>query len=248
MTDDLTERQRRTIDGADDSPEDATDDHLDTLLELTRHPDSDVRAEAARAFSTVAATQPDLVTPRLGDAIGLLNSHDLDVRTFGQDVLGYLGSKRPDALEGTTAVHHLAQGLTDQNEFVRMNAAETVGTVGEVEPELFVDPSIVDALVGKVESNDRGATRGHAAKSLEQIGKAAPSLLDDRTVERLEAVVEQEDVGGRIETAVDAVKTARATHEADAGDGTTTEFCPACGAELDADPAPNFCRNCGQEL
>jgi hypothetical protein len=128
-----------------------------------------------------------------------------------------------------------------------MNAAETVGIVGEVAPELFVDESIVDALVAKVEGDDRGATRGHAAKSLEEIGEAEPSLIDDRTVERLEAVVAQEDVGGRIETAVDAVTTA-STNAADTRDGTATEFCPACGAELDADPAPNFCRNCGQEL
>jgi hypothetical protein len=104
MTDDLSERQRRAIDIADDSPEDATDDHLDTLFELTRHPDSDARVDAARAISTVAATQPDLVVSRLDDTIGLLHSHDLDVRTFGQDVLGYLGSERPEALEGTTAI------------------------------------------------------------------------------------------------------------------------------------------------
>jgi hypothetical protein len=74
------------------------------------------------------------------------------------------------------------------------------------------------------------------------------TLIDDRTVERLEAVVERDDVGGRIGTAVEGIETAVRTHSADAGDGAETEFCPACGAELDADPVPNFCRNCGQEL
>ena len=170
MTDDLTSRQRRGLDMADAAPEDATDDNLDALLELTRHPDSDVRADAAQAVKTITANQPGLVAPRLHDAIGLLHSHDLDVRTFGQGIVGLLGSKRPDATEATTAAHHLAQGLTDENEFVRMNAAETIGTVGEVSPELFAHPGIVDALVGKVESDDRGATRGHAAQSLATIG------------------------------------------------------------------------------
>jgi HEAT repeat protein len=249
MTDDLTSRQRRGLDMADAAPEDATDDNLDALLELTRHPDSDVRADAAQAVKTITANQPGLVAPRLHDAIGLLHSHDLDVRTFGQGIVGLLGSKRPDATEATTAAHHLAQGLTDENEFVRMNAAETIGTVGEVSPELFAHPGIVDALVGKVESDDRGATRGHAAQSLATIGTADPSVIDDGTVERLEAVLERGDgVGGRIESAIDAVTTAKATRGANAGDKGETEFCPACGVELDADPTPNFCRNCGQEL
>lgn len=249
MTDDLTSRQRRGLDMAEAAPEDATDDNLDALLELTRHSDSDVRADAAQAVETITAAQPDLVAPRLQEAIGLLHSHDLDVRTFGQAIVGLLGTKRPDVIEGTTTAHHLAQGLTDENEFVRMNAAETIGTVGEVSPELFAHPGIVDALVGKVESDDRGATRGHAAQSLATIGTADPSVIDDGTVERLEAVLERGDgVGERIESAIDAVTTARATREASAGDGATTEFCPACGSELDADPTPNFCRNCGQEL
>ena len=249
MTDDLTSRQRRGLDMADAAPEDATDDNLDALLELTRHPDSDVRADAAQAVKTITANQPGLVAPRLHDAIGLLHSHDLDVRTFGQGIVGLLGSKRPDATEATTAAHHLAQGLTDENEFVRMNAAETIGTVGEVSPELFAHPGIVDALVGKVESDDRGATRGHAAQSLATIGTADPSVIDDGTVERLEAVLERGDgVGGRIESAIDAVTTAKATRGAHAGDNGETAVCPAGAVELDAEPTPNFCRHCGHEL
>jgi len=250
MTDDLTERQRQSIDVADDTPDEATEDDLDTLLELTRHPDSEVRVEAARATSTVAATQPDLVAPRLPDVIGLLHNHDLDVRTFGQDTVGYLGSKRPEALEGTTAVRHLAQGFTDENEFVRANAAETLGIVGETAPDLLADSGVLHSLVATVEGDeDYPEARAQAARALGRIGKAEPSLIDDRTVERLEAVAARDDeITGTVDTVIDSIETARTIdHGSDAEDA-DTEFCPACGAELDADPAPNFCRNCGQEL
>lgn len=248
MTDDLTNRQQRALDMADAAPGDATDDNLDALLELTRHDDSEVRAEAAQGVKMVAGERPELVAARLPEVIGLLHNSVVDVRTFGQDIVGILGSERPGALEGSTAGHHLAQGLTDGNEFVRAGAATRLGIVGEAAPELVADPSIVDALVATVEADAYDEARAQAAKSLEGITRAEPSLIDDRTVERLEAVVERDDVGGRIGTAVEGIETAVRTHSADAGDGAETEFCPACGAELDADPVPNFCRNCGQEL
>lgn len=215
---------------------------------MSRHDDSDVRVEAARGISAVAATRPDLVAPRLPDAIGLLHSHDLGVRTFGQDVIRELGTGRPEVLEGTTAAYHLAQGLTDEDEFVRMNPAETLDIVGGAAPDLFGHPGVVDALVANVAGDAREATRGHAAQSFERIANADPSLIGDRTVERLRAVVERDDVGGRIEPVVEGIETARRNRAGNAGDGAGTEFCPACGAELDADPAPNFCRNCGREL
>lgn len=98
MTDDLSERQRRALDIADDSPADATEADLDALLSLTRYHDSGVRADAAQAVSTLTANQPDLVAARLPDAIDLLYSLDVDVRMFGQDVVRFLGSERPGAL------------------------------------------------------------------------------------------------------------------------------------------------------
>ena len=85
---------------ADYAPEDATDDNLGGLLELTSHPESDTRAEAARGIKLIAEAQPDLVADRLPAAIGLLHSHDSDVRTFGQDVIRILGSERPEVLAG----------------------------------------------------------------------------------------------------------------------------------------------------
>ncbi|OYR57322.1 HEAT repeat domain-containing protein [Halorubrum halodurans] len=248
MTANLTARQQRALDMADAAPADATDDNLDALLELTRHDDSAVRADAAQGVEMVAKEHPDLVADRLPDVIGLLHNPSVDVRTFGQDVVGILGSERPGLLAGTTAVRHLAQGLTDENEFVRAGAATRLGIVGEAAPDLLSDAAVLDALVAKAEGDTYTEARAQAVESLEAAANADPSLIDDRTVERLRTVIERDDVGGRVETAVEGIETAWRNRAASAGDGAGTEFCPACGAELDADPVPNFCRNCGQEL
>lgn len=77
---------------------------------------------------------------------------------------------------------------------------------------------------------------------------ADSSAIDEVTLDRLKTVVERDDVGERIEVAVEGIETAVRSHNSAAGDGADTEFCPACGTELDAGPTANFCRNCGQEL
>lgn len=145
-------------------------------------------------------------------------------------------------------MRHLAQGLTDENEYARANTAETLGIVGEAAPELIADTAIVDSLVARAEGDDEyPEAQGHAARALGRIATADPSLIDDRTVDRLEAVAASDDgIAGTVETVVDTIETARAV----GGSGTDdpTVFCPACGAELAADPEPNFCRECGREV
>ena len=67
---------------------------------------------------------------------------------------------------------------------------------------------------------------------------------------RLERLAEADDeIERSAQAAVDAIAEGRAEAAGTESDrGEAAAFCPQCGAAIETDPAPNFCRNCGHEL
>jgi rubrerythrin len=250
VTDALTDRQRNARRTAEESPADLTAADLDALADLAGHDAEETRVDAAEALSHVAGERPDLVVANVSAVLRGFVVDDVNVRTFAMNAVAALAREAPERLGETTAVSNVAQALNDRDEWVRASAAETLGDVGETDPDLVADAGVVRSLARRVESEAFPDARAQMARSLGRIGRATPELIDDCVESRLERLAEADDeIERSAQAAVDAIAEGRAeTAGTESDRGEAAAFCPQCGTEIETDPAPNFCRNCGHEL
>ncbi|MGQ4556337.1 HEAT repeat domain-containing protein [Halobellus sp. GM3] len=248
-----TDNQQRILESAVDGSVALDEDERDALLTLTRHPSEDVRVEAANALTIVAGTQPSLLGPRADAVLLTLRDADVNVRALALDAAATLATADPESAVEANAISNVAQALNDRNEFVRAQAAESLGEIGEGAADLLLDTGAVQSLARRVDSEDHSDARAQAARALGRIGSAAPELIDERTEGCLERAVDDPEIDRSVRSALDSIAAARAggpdaPSVSTATAGSTAGFCPQCGTEITTDPEPNFCRSCGHEL
>ena len=252
MSDPLTDRQRRVLDrvGSDPASADATD--VETLVEVAcRNPDAE-GADAAQAICRLAAEQPDTLTERVGSVLPLFAVDDPNIRWRAVDIVATLAKADPERLAGTTAITNVQQAIVDPEGWNRAHAAEMLSEVAIASPEL-VDDEVLPTLARRLESEEFPDARAQIALVFGRIARAEPGLLDEHD-EYIQAAIEKrlgedDEIESSLENAADAIAEANTSTEGGSDrERGTTAFRPACGTELTADPAPRFCRYCGQEL
>ena len=130
----------------------------------------------------------------LAKHIAALNDNDAAVRSRAADELGLLGESAAEA------VPHLIQALRDDYEPVRLNAAYTLGAIGE--------PAVSQLI--EVLSDENGATRRMAAYALAAVGAPAVPALSEalqhtEDAVRVEAAYALAQIGDAAEPAIPAL-------------------------------------------
>lgn len=132
------------------------------LLELVKHPDSEIRLKAAFALSKQGDSHA------VDSLIEALDDDSFSIRRRAAAALGKLDDQR-----AVTPLSHLMH--YDENGSVRAAAAAAIGEIG--------DPSAIAALTSALESGDRLDVRYAAGRALNRISEQRPetvqSLADD---------------------------------------------------------------------
>ena len=130
----------------------------------------------------------------LAKHIAALDDNDAAVRSRASDELGLLGESAAEA------VPHLIQALRDDYEPVRLNAAYTLGAIGE--------PAVSQLI--EVLSDENGSTRRMAAYALAAVGAPAVPALSEalqhtEDAVRVEASYALAQIGDAAEPAIPAL-------------------------------------------
>lgn len=146
----------------------------DRLGDLSRHPDTAVRAWSAGALGRLAHERPDAVAPVAPDLRTSLDHDDGVVQHNAVEALATLARERPDSV--APAAGDLQDLLGHDETAIQHNAAGVLGQLAADHPDAVV-PAAAD-LAGLLNHDDE-AVRRVATGALARLAEARPGAVGD---------------------------------------------------------------------
>jgi HEAT repeat protein len=135
--------------------EDDRDKNLSPLVKALRHPEKDVRLEAAHSLVDIVESNPLFSRDIAADLTLSMTDPNPSVRAIAAHTLGQMGA------QADVAISELMQALKDPDPLVRGSAARALGAIGE--PAKGAIPRLQDLLDDPNQDARGGAAAGLAA-------------------------------------------------------------------------------------